>query len=197
MHANRRAYKRNAANIITLLRVVGTALLAFLRPLSAPFLWVYGLTGLTDVLDGWIARRTKTASELGARLDSIADLLFCAVTLLRLFPALHQALPVGVWYAAGGILLLRLSAYCVAAVKYRRFASLHTWLNKLTGAALFLLPYMLLLSSAAAYGWALCALACLASLEELLIHLFRESCEADTKSILHKSMDRKDLRREK
>lgn len=189
MHTNRCAYKRNAANIITLFRVAGTLLLACLRPLSAPFLWVYGLTGLTDVLDGWIARRTKTASERGARLDSIADLLFYAVTLIRLFPALHQALPGAIWYAAGGILFLRLSAYCVAAVKYRRFASLHTWLNKLTGTAVFLLPYMLAVSSGAAYGWALCALAGLASLEELMLHISRESYAADTKSILHKEME--------
>ena len=189
MHTNRCAYKRNAANIITLFRVAGTLLLACLRPLSAPFLWVYGLTGLTDVLDGWIARKTKTAGDFGARLDSIADLLFYAVTLIRLFPALHQALPAAIWYAAGGILLLRLSAYCVAAVKHRRFASLHTWLNKLTGAAVFLLPYMLTVSSGTAYGWALCALAGIASLEELLIHLFRENYEADTKSILHKEME--------
>ena len=186
MHTNRCAYKRNAANIITLLRIAGILLLACLRPLSAPFLWVYGLTGLTDVLDGWIARKTKTASDFGARLDSIADLLFYAVTLIRLFPALHQALPAAIWYAAGGILLLRLSAYCVAAVKHRRFASLHTWLNKLTGAAVFLLPYVLAVSTGVVYGWMVCVLALLASLEELAIHLFRPGDRADRGSIFRR-----------
>ena len=93
MHTNRCEYKRNAANIITLLRITGTLLLACLRPLSAPFLWVYGLTGLTDVLDGWIARKTKTAGDFGARLDSAADLLFFAAAALKIVPILWKLLP--------------------------------------------------------------------------------------------------------
>ena len=79
-------HKLNTADVITMSRMAGTILLAFLRPLSAGFFLVYTLTGLTDVLDGWIARRTKTASDFGAKLDSIADLLFYTVMLIRLFP---------------------------------------------------------------------------------------------------------------
>ena len=190
-------HKLNTADTITLFRVAGTILLAFLRPLSAGFFCVYTLTGLSDMLDGWIARRTKTASDFGAKLDSIADLLFYAVMLIRLFPVLWKALPVQIWYAVVGILLLRLSAYCVAAIKYRRFASVHTWLNKLTGAAVFLLPYMLAVSSGAGYSWAVCALGCAASLEELMIHLSMESYAANTKSILQKRIGRRDSGRAK
>lgn len=164
-------HKLNTADVITLLRMAGTILLAFLRPLSAGFFVVYTLTGLTDALDGWIARRTKSASDFGAKLDSVADLLFFAVVLVRLFPILLAGLPVQIWYAVAGIVLLRLSSYCVAAIKYRQFASLHTWLNKLTGGAVFLLPYLLAVSSGTAYSWVLCALAGAASVEELMIHL--------------------------
>lgn len=184
-------YKLHTADIVTLLRVAGTILLAVMRPLTAGFFWVYTLTGVSDVLDGWIARKTKTASDFGARLDSIADLLFYAVMLLRLFPVLWKALPVQIWYTVAAILLLRLSAYCTAAIKYHRFACLHTWMNKLTGGAVFLLPYMLVVSSGVEYSWALCALAGAASLEELLIHLCRERYEANTKSILQKKIERK------
>lgn len=179
-------HKLNIADIITMFRIAGTILLALLRPLSAGFFLVYTLTGLTDVLDGWIARRTRTASDFGAKLDSIADLMFYAVMLVWLFPVLLKLLPVQIWYAVIGILFLRLSAYCVAAIKYRQFASLHTWLNKLTGGAVFLLPYMVVFSSGTVYSWALCALACAASFEELMIHLSRESYEGNTKSILEK-----------
>ena len=69
-------HKWNTADIVTLFRMAGTLLLVFLQPLSAGFFLVYSLTGVTDVLDGWIARKTKTASDFGARLDSIADLLY-------------------------------------------------------------------------------------------------------------------------
>lgn len=186
-------HEMNTADVITMFRIAGTILLAFLRPLSAGFFSVYTLTGLTDVLDGWIARRTKTASNFGAKLDSIADLLFYAVMLIRLFPFLLKMLSIQIWYVVVGILLLRLSAYCVAAIKYRRFASLHTWLNKLTGGAVFLLPYMLVVSSGTAYSWVICVLACAASFEELMIHLSRESYECNTKSILQKRIIGRDF----
>ena len=179
-----RAHKWNIADTITATRIAGSLCLIFL-PLGSPgFFAVYTLAGLTDALDGWLARKTGSASSFGARLDSIADLLFYAVVLVRLLPVLWAALPVQIWFAVAGILLLRLSAYSVAAVKYRRFASLHTWLNKLTGGAVFLLPYILAVSSGIAYSWALCVLAATASLEELLIHLSRESYDPDRKSLL-------------
>lgn len=133
MDKNKTKHRLTAADILTLLRMVGTALLAALKPLSGGFFFLYALTGVTDVLDGWIARKTNTESDFGARLDSAADLLFYAVMLLRVFPALWQALPGSIWYAVAFIVLVRLAAYLTAAVKYRRFASLHTYLNKFTG----------------------------------------------------------------
>lgn len=72
-------HRLRIADCITVCRIVGTLILSVLRPLSLVFFFVYTLTGLTDVLDGWIARKTKTASDFGAKLDSIADMLFCAV----------------------------------------------------------------------------------------------------------------------
>ena len=180
------SHKWNTADTITSVRIAASLFLLLLPLRSVGFLVVYTLTGLTDVLDGWLARKTGTASDFGARLDSIADLLFYAAVLLRLFPVLRQALPVTIWYAVAVILLVRLTAYAVAAAKYHCFASLHTWLNKVTGAALFLLPYILVISSGVAYCSAVCALAFAASLEELAIHLFGNGYDAGRKTILGK-----------
>ena len=116
----------------------------------------------------------------------MADLLFYAVLLLRLAPVLWQRLPAAVWSAAAVVLLVRLAAYAAASVRYRRFAALHTWLNKLTGAGVFLLPYVLALSTGVVYSWALCVLAFAASLEELTIHLCRKGYCAGTKSLFQK-----------
>ena len=179
-------HKLNTADIITFFRIGGTLLLIFLRPFSAAFFCVYTLTGLTDVLDGWIARKTKTASDFGARIDSIADLLFYTVVLIRLFPYLRKMIPIQVWYAVVGILILRLIAYCTAAIKYHRFASLHTLLNKLTGMAVFMLPYIFAISSGVVYSRVVCVLAYAASFEELAIHLLGKKYRADTKSIFQK-----------
>lgn len=180
---NEKKHILTAADKVTFLRIAGTLLLVAVKPLSVGFFLLYALTGLTDVLDGWIARKTKTASGFGARLDSAADLLFYETMLLRVFPLLWNTLPGSIWYAAAAVAIVRISAYLTAAVKYRRFASAHTYLNKLTGAAVFLIPFLLATAYASAYCWAVCAVAAAASLEELAIHLKNETCRPDTKSI--------------
>ena len=74
------------ANLITCIRILCAAALAFLPVLSSSFYAVYLLAGISDMLDGFIARRTNTTSSLGARLDTLADFAFSAVCLLRLLP---------------------------------------------------------------------------------------------------------------
>ncbi|MGN0242673.1 MAG: CDP-alcohol phosphatidyltransferase family protein [Lachnospiraceae bacterium] len=180
----RNKHRLNAADIITFLRIAGTILIVALKPLSADFFCVYALTGMTDMLDGWIARKTKTASDFGARLDSIADLLFYAVILIRILPILLVKLPNEIWYAVAIILCLRILAYITAAIKYRLFASLHTYLNKFTGFLVFLIPVFLITDYAVVFCWIASAVAMAASLEELVIHLRSNVYCSNVKSIL-------------
>lgn len=176
------------ADCLTTARMAGTVALAFLRPLSPAFFFVYALTGLTDVLDGWIARTTHTASDFGARLDSTADLLFYTVMLLRIFPVLWHTLPKIIWCVVAVIVAVRIAAYLTAAVKYHRFASLHTWLNKLTGLVVFLVPFLLVTPWAVGYCWAVTAVAVASSAEELAIHLHKQTYRANTTSIFANGM---------
>ena len=168
-------HKWNTADTCTSMRIVFSFVLLILPIASNRFLVTYTIIGLTDVLDGWLARKTGTASEFGTKLDSIADLLFYGILLLRLFPYLWESLPAAVWYVVAVILFVRVLAYTTAAVKYHRFASLHTWLNKLTGVGVFLLPYVFALSTGIVYSWVVCVLALAAALEELAIHLCRKT----------------------
>lgn len=179
-------HKWNTADTVTSMRIVFSFVLLFLPMPSIGFLTIYTFIGLTDVLDGWLARKTGTSSEFGAKLDSLADLLFYGILLLRLFPTLRDALPAAVWYVVTAILLVRILAYTTAVVKFHRFAALHTWLNKLTGGAVFLLPYVFALSTGVVYGWAVCFLALTASLEELMMHLFQKEYCADSKSLFRR-----------
>ena len=78
----------NIPNDITILRIVGTLCLMPTYLPSPMFFAIYALTGLTDVLDGWIARKMGSASQFGAKLDSVADLIFYAVMLIMIFPIL-------------------------------------------------------------------------------------------------------------
>ena len=167
---------RFVPNCITALRIVGTLTLVFTKPLSLYFYIVYTITGITDALDGFIARKFNLTSKTGALLDSIADLLFYAVMLVMIIPALLKVIPTVMWYAGLVVLLIRATAYICAAIKFRRFAATHSIFNKITGAAVFLIPFILRLSFANPLLWCVCAIGAASSLHELIIFL-----GADTK----------------
>lgn len=175
--------RKNIPNFITTLRIIGTVCLLFLDALSKPFYIVYTLAGISDVLDGWTARKLKVSSELGAKLDSIADLLFYSIMAIKILPILIKKLPTELWIAVGIILLLRLCSYFIAAYKYKRFASLHTYMNKMTGAGVFLIPYTILLPIFIPFCVVLSIIAGLASCEELLIHVRNKEYHSNVKSL--------------
>ena len=164
--------KKDIPNIITALRIVGTLCLLFIRPLSPAFYVVYTLAGITDVLDGYLARRMNASSEFGARLDSVADLLFYTLSLIRILPVLWERLPHHIWIAVGLILFLRVCSYLVAALRFRRFASHHSWMNKATGFLVFAIPYFILTSVAGPYCWLTCGFGGVSTVEELYSHIF-------------------------
>ena len=176
------------ANLLTLARIPLTLGLLFTAPLSTPFFLLYTLAGITDMLDGPIARRTHTASRAGARLDSIADVVFLGGVLYCLLPA--PSLPSWTLLALMTIAALRCTAWLVGFLKYRRFTALHTLANKLTGAALFCAPYLLPWVDTDALCTALSLLAAVSAGEEMAIRLCGEAAP-DCKSIFHLLKSRK------
>ena len=175
--------KINAPNCITATRIVGAIVLLFLTPLSAAFFVVYTVCGLSDAVDGLVARLTKSTSEFGAKLDSVADLSFYAVMLIKILPVLWELLPKWIWICVAVVIVVRLLSYAVAAVRYRRFASMHTYLNKSTGLMLFAVPYFLSFPIAVGYCIAVCGISGIGSLEELIMHVLANGYNADTKSV--------------
>lgn len=111
-----------------------------------------------------MARRTNSASPLGTKLDSMADLVFLAVCLIKLLPVL--ALPVWLWVWVGMIALLRLANVVSGFVCRKKLVLLHTRANKLTGALLFLLPLSLGILNLLYTAVPLCALASFAAIQE-------------------------------
>lgn len=168
----------NPANCITSVRIIGTVLMIFTAPLSALFFLVYTICGISDLLDGWVARKHNIVTEFGSRLDSIADLFFYIVMIIKILHTLWKIVPVWFWYVLGGIVVLRITSYTTAAVKFHRFASLHTKMNKVSGLLVFATPYFLALPFASAYCCFVVLFGTVASLEELYLHLTRkEYCE--------------------
>lgn len=171
-------------NCITFVRIIGTLSLMGLEPFGTVFYVMYTLCGITDVLDGWIARATKKTTEFGAKLDSVADLLFYTVSILKIFPFLWKTLPKKIWFLLAVIIFVRICSYGTAAMKYHRFASQHTYLNKMSGFAVFLLPYMIVGAAAVVYSYMVCGIALVAAVEELLIHITAKEYRSDRRTIL-------------
>ena len=61
------------ANIISILRIIFSLSLIFVDLFTWKFVLLHLLCGARDILDGYIARKTKTESIFGAKLDTIAD----------------------------------------------------------------------------------------------------------------------------
>lgn len=173
---------KNIANIITISRIITAAFLLFAAPLSALFYVLYTICGITDILDGAFARVTHTESKMGALLDSMADLVFVAVSVIKLFGTAVTVFPDWIYAVIVLVAVVRIAAYIIGGVKYHTFASRHTYMNKLTGAALFAVPYFF------NYGIkivcvivAICAV--ISAVEELIMNITSERFEPDKKSL--------------
>ena len=171
------------ANLLTLCRIPLALGLLFTAPLSPLFFLFYTLAGISDMLDGPIASRSHTASGAGARLDSIADIVFLIAALSCLLPVLH--LPGWIIWAAAVIAPLRCGAWLAGYLKYHRFNALHTLANKFTGASLFCAPYFLHRISMNTLCAALCLLAAASAGEELAIQCLGRETAPDCKSLFH------------
>ena len=180
----RKQIKNNIPNALTVLRMVLAVSLVFLPLLSGWFLIVYLLAGLSDLLDGFLARRLGVSSRFGAMLDSTADFLFCGVLLFLFLPAFHWPLWALLWAAA--IALLRLTALAICYVKFRKLAFLHTYANKATGFLLLCFPFLLRFLGLNATAILLCAVATVSAAEELVILLTSGALRLNRSSIFSK-----------
>ena len=123
-------------NIITLLRIVGSLGLLLCDVSGVAFWFVYALCGISDIADGWLARRLKCVTKTGALLDSVADICFVACLCPLLLPILD--LPQWLWLWAGVIVIIKVVNQISALVKYGRCTFPHTLANKATGFLLFI-----------------------------------------------------------
>ena len=130
----------------------------FCPVLSPSFYALYLLGGLTDMVDGTIARKTHAVTEFGSRLDSVADLVFIGTACVKLLPVV--SLPGWVWCWVLLIVILRVSN--------RKVWLDHTVLNKVTGFLLFLLPLTLSFLDVKVSACVVCAVATLAALQEIV-----------------------------
>lgn len=131
-------------NGITSVRIVAfpfLLLFIYLRQLDI-FKWLLGICFLTDMIDGFLARRLKVASELGTRLDSIGDDLTVLAGVAGLWFFKQEFLREQQYFIYMMLGLFALQTV-LAFIRYGRITSFHTYLAK--AAALFQGVFLLLL----------------------------------------------------
>ena len=172
---------KSLANWVSITRILLALSLTLVKPLGLWFNLIYVACGISDVLDGYIARKTRTESRLGAKLDSLADLVMVAVLVMLLYPVIDLPAPIVLWILF--IAIIRATSLVVVFLKFRTFEILHTYGNKITGMLLFTYPLSLSFSRADYLMELICAVASISAMEELVIHLWSKKLATGRKSI--------------
>ena len=152
------------ANSITIFRIAGSIVLLFCPAFSPGFYALYIAAGLSDMLDGLVARKTDTASELGARLDTIADFVFVVVCLIKLLPVL--SIPAWLYGWIGIIALIKVANIISGFTVQKKLVAVHSVMNKVAGALLFLLPLTIPAVGLKYSAAVVCAAATFAAIQE-------------------------------
>ena len=152
------------ANCITIARILISTALLFFPALSPAFFALYTVAGLTDMIDGTVARKTGKVTDFGAKLDTAADLALVITCLIKLLPALHVPLWLYIWI--GVIALIKLVNVVSGFVTQKKLVTPHTVMNKVTGALLFILPFTLPVLDIRYTAPIVCAVAAFAAVQE-------------------------------
>ena len=157
--------KKQIANIITSSRILCSICLLLCPMFSIVFYIIYLFCGITDMVDGTIARKTKTTSEFGARLDTVADSVFVAVCFVKILPLLK--FPTWLWTWIVIITIIKIGNVVWGLIFDKKLMSIHTILNKVTGFLLFLFPLTLNLIEPIYSSVVVCFMATLSAINEM------------------------------
>lgn len=177
--------KKYIPNILSVLRIICSVLLILFINDRIGFVFLYFVIGLTDILDGFIARKFKLESEFGARLDSFADFIFY-IMLVFIFTKLYSSIIlVNYKVALVGIVFIRLLNLLLTKLKYKKFVFVHTIVNKISGVLLYFLPVIILFKQSDIIIWITLIFAFIAAIEELLITIKYSEVKLNRKSIFY------------
>ena len=117
------------------------------------------------MIDGAVARKTGTDSEFGAKLDTIADIVFTAVCMIKILPLIEMPIWVYLWIAV--IAFIKLANVFISYIRLKKLTSVHSVINKVAGAALFLFPLGFSLIDTTLFAAVLCIITTVAALHAI------------------------------
>jgi len=158
------------ANVLTSMRIALSGILLLLKPLRMTFYCIYALAGLTDMLDGPLARKTETESRVGAVLDSAADLVFVTVACVKLLPVYWVQIPTWLLISTAFVFYLKVKNAIACFAMYKKLIAMHTVMNRLAGILLFAFPFACIMLPIPVYG-GICAAAAFAATVDAFVKM--------------------------
>jgi CDP-diacylglycerol--glycerol-3-phosphate 3-phosphatidyltransferase len=155
---------KNIPNYISISRLIMAILLLFPETFSITFYMIYICCGLSDILDGFLARKHKITSELGAKLDSMADIVFVFVSFFKIIPIIEITAKIIIWTSI--IVLIRLFNIVSSYILYSKLMLLHTNANKFTGVLLFVSLFLIRFIDITVLEILICSIATFAAIQE-------------------------------
>jgi CDP-diacylglycerol--glycerol-3-phosphate 3-phosphatidyltransferase len=152
------------ADAVTVFRMTAGIALLFCQVFSPSFYALYIAGGVSDMLDGYVARKTDTVSKSGAKLDTIADYVFVVICLIKLLPVIRLSAWQYVWI--GIIAFIKVVNIISGFAVQKTFVTVHSVMNKVTGLLLFLLPLTISFVPLKYSAGIVCASAAFAAIQE-------------------------------
>ena len=141
-----------------------SVLLIITEAFSAAFYIIYICCGISDMLDGVVARKSKNESKIGARLDSASDIVFFIVAIIKILPVLNLSKGIIIWTVI--IALIKVTNVICAYICYKKLVLPHTIANKITGFILFIAPFIILNTNSIVFEIIICSIATFAAVQE-------------------------------
>lgn len=126
------------ANVLTGIRILCGLLILCFPAFSRWYYCFYLIGGLTDAIDGTVARKRNTASDFGAKFDTVSDFIFTAAVVIKVICALYLPVWLIIWIAV--IAMIKIGSHLAGYVKYHKFKTVHSVLNKVCGGSTFIVP---------------------------------------------------------
>ena len=155
---------KNLANYISISRIMMSIILLVTKIFSITFYIIYIYCGVSDMLDGFIARKTKNESKIGALLDSVSDMIFVIIAMIKILPILNLPNEIIIWIVF--IVLTKIANIICGYIYYKRIVLLHTTFNKITGFILFISPFVIINTNPIIFEIIICSIATIAAVQE-------------------------------
>ena len=173
---------KHLANILTTLRIIlATILLIFFKKISVFFLILYTIAEFTDIIDGTIARKTGSASTLGALLDSVADLILAA-NLVKIVFSMKLLNPfIAMWLIIA--LAIGTLSPIINFIRHKKIFFIHSIPCKVCGGIISVIPFAIYFGFIDAYLVFALTMVTLAMIEICIISILIDIPDPNTRSI--------------